>query len=551
VTSSTASPDASTTPSERPEAAVDARPDQAAPSAAQKLRWGSRPDPKSLFAAVFDGYCAQMQVGPMPGPPIIAWGEHGVSVVRLEGDGVVDLSPRGASFDLWDFRGIFGHSEGTILLGVSYGCCGGYEESYLLWTGSGWQAAPASIKYPSGRFLINEWGGHALHGDYDGTWSSHHVDVDGLGRLQLDGAPSRSAVAVSGELFLFGSAGDNEAERAKAWRFAPRTRVPVSWDVPGKKVREVVVHAADDVYVETDEALLHFDGARWQALSRPSNRLSIVSLAVAPDGALWVMSMWEGNRTGIADLTGYGVLHRRAPDGTYANLTPSGGQIEDVAGVELGTPWAVMKKNWKTPPEIVRYVDGRWENVELPLAPFETPAPVPVGGNDDRRLQVQGVHVRAADDVWVNATYIERGVGWRDVDWERRRVLFRTIHPRETLRCRNGFESWPSVADASCATPVVVLSVTPLQKPADVARARAAFKKWTAPEGSELVEIEAGVSRILGVRTANLDAAKVIAARYGKKIPFSRPEIVCADPEPVRRYADALVSGQEPPGAVK
>ena len=170
MTPSTASSDASTTPSERPEAGVDARPDQAAPSVAQRLRWGSQPDPKSVFAAVFDGYCAQMQVGPMPGPPVIAWGEHGVSVVRLEGDRVVDLSPRGAAFDLWDFRGIFGHSEGTILLGVSYGCCGGYEESYLLWTGSGWQSASASIKYPSGRFLLNEWGGHALHGDYDDTW---------------------------------------------------------------------------------------------------------------------------------------------------------------------------------------------------------------------------------------------------------------------------------------------------------------------------------------------------------------------------------------------
>ena len=65
------------------------------------------------------------------------------------------------------------------------------------------------------------------------------------------------------------------------------------------------------------------------------------------------------------------------------------------------------------------------------------------------------------------------------------------------------------------------------------------------------MEIESGVSRILGVRTANLDSAKAVAARYGKKIPFSRPEIVCADPDPVRHYGDVLVSGQEPPGAVK
>jgi hypothetical protein len=122
---------------------------------------------------------------------------------------------------------------------------------------------------------------------------------------------SKLASFASGEIFSFGSAcstSDTLCER---------------WTAQGKRLQETLfaeresgflglaARTPSDIVLATRTELTRFNGTNWRVVPLPQSRLSISSMALDPDGSLWL--------AGFA--VDAGMIFRQQPNGDWQSLT--------------------------------------------------------------------------------------------------------------------------------------------------------------------------------------------------------------------------------------
>lgn len=225
-----------------------------------------------------------------------------------------------------------------------------------------------------------------------------------------------------------------------------------------------------------------------------------------------------------------------------------------LAGIDVDDPWAIAAGG-----RLFHFVDGQWGQVAFPKPPFSTQG----------TYRAQTVSVLAKGDVYVNAGYAEKGIGWKTS--ERYRAILRTKRPKETLRCNepeggststsgDGFMSFPPIADDACTTPVAILvrvawNLTHAQpswkydKKSDYPSVREAIKDTPSlGKTVDLIEVESGNQRYLAAPVPSVAAGKELGLAVVKRIKDEfleiRPEVVCGTPKPARVLRVDVATGK-------
>jgi len=294
------------------------------------------------------------------------------------------------------------------------------------------------------------------------------------------------------------------------------------------------------------------DGEKWTTLSVASNMKAgskITAAQIAPNGDAWVllsprtMVLRHEAATGkVTELPIPLAADQSAAKENQLLHWPTSGK--ELVGVEHGDPYVIAEGG-----HVAHFENGSWSLLEMPKAPFAA-----VG-----RYKAQLLAMPAKGDLYVNAGYGEKGVGW--TSWERYRAILRTKRPSETLRCNEpagaaswatgtGFMSFPPLADDSCTTPFVVIVRTAYDlqsksptivhdKKSDWPSVRESVKATpNLPSPSfELIEFEAGNQRYVGAKVPSMQAGRDLLAAAAKRVKVVgdvglRPELVCAKEPP-------------------
>ncbi len=309
----------------------------------------------------------------------------------------------------------------------------------------------------------------------------------------------------------------------------------------------------------TDDKLVPVD-------TKSLGNAAIAAASVAPNGDIWVLTKNDKLfvvRDGKTDEMALPEPKTPAPKEAVQHWPATGSLL---AGVEVDDVWVSARGGI-----LYHLVSGNFEIVDLPKPPFSTSG----------RYLAQAIVVAKKGDVYVNAGYAEKGVGWKSA--ERYRAILRTTRPTEVLRCNepfggwnsgsgSGFMSFPPIADETCKTPFVVLLRTGYGSGKDASRiyeakhdfsqVREAIKETpsltssplpaeardAAPEGEgakriALVELQSGKQRYLGAKVPSVAAGRDLALAVVKRVKTIanggsiaevRPEIVCGEPKPER-----------------
>jgi hypothetical protein len=125
---------------------------------------------------------------------------------------------------------------------------------------------------------------------------------------------------------------------------------------------------------ETDASLLRWSGGKATQVELPGKRLDAV--IQVGDGRAWIV---QGSS-----------LSRWTGEGWEAMSIPEGPPIEQLAGLEHGTPWLLRKRGALS----MQTADGSWHDVVVAATPDRPEPPV-----------IDGVRVVAPGDAWVQAVY--------------------------------------------------------------------------------------------------------------------------------------------------
>lgn len=527
-----------------PQASVGVDAGAPPPGPLAPLRWGTRPDPAAPLAYAIDGYCVQADVDLLPNATLVHFGEHGVAAVaRATDDGLEDWDRLSRGMVGYYLGHITGSYPDNLWFDVNNGGRAYNVDRQLRFEQDHWVSAWGALddQHVQYRQLVAVAGG-AIAASYTcgngdgsdctpGPLVAHGVTAPPIAG---DGfRTSRLVPFAAGDVWAFGEvcrgAYPNETCTTQVRRWKPGAKLAV--DVLAgavQELRSVVSRAPDDVTISLAGKVLHFDGMRWQPLAW-AGKLAGGELHLAPDGALWRVDGATGK------------IERRAPDGTVTDLSlPSGlaGYVGDtrrpaIDGIELGAPWAALGDG-----TVVRWEGSSWTNVPLPRSPYawsESKNNVP---------KAESVRVRSAKDVWINVKYVEWPAHYQTQLYEERRALLRTQVPKETYRCRDGtFESFPPLATAECKTPMVVLATIDAKTVTDWPQSKKLLAGKKELAGTVLVELVAGSKKILGARVPSFDVGKKVLMVMRNGLPYSKPEMVCADPDQARVLAFDVSDG--------
>jgi hypothetical protein len=194
---------------------------------------------------------------------------------------------------------------------------------------------------------------------------------------------------------------------------------------------------------------------------------------------------------------------------------------------------------WRANGAAIQHLVGAgYHDVELPPLPISAATNVRF---DSLRIAPDGeafvvVRWTGKDDIAASVTYY---------------ALLRSRRPAETLRCselstgadpsgellpstETGLEPWPPRATVACAKPFVILfRFTHRERvPKTFPKAEAALAKHADLPHLDLVSVDSGGRRVVGVRAATYEQAKGIAEAMTKELRIE-PELVCADPAPL------------------
>ncbi len=270
-------------------------------------------------------------------------------------------------------------------------------------------------------------------------------------------------------------------------------------------------------------ALFAFDGAKWTKL--PVIEGAFDGMDVDRGGALWAA---VGGR-----------LVRTAAGGAWEGLTFPTGPVRQVGGLQDSVAWVAQEDGalWLRP-------EGQdFVRAELPAPVFSAAA----------KYVVEGVK-SAGRDVWVTASYIEQGAGWKEK--ERRRALLRNAPgPATPLRCAPegspklpGLYTWPAAARADCTTLYAVLIRTSswTRKGFVYPELGKLLKGQDMFAGAKFSEVELGGQRIVGAVVPDLATGEALTRLVAGKVKRSRPELVCASPTELRALPFDLATGKLP-----
>lgn len=567
-------------PTSATSAAPSARAPVPAPAPEASLPWGTRPDPKGPLYPVVDGMCIHGEIWPLTNGALYTYGNGtgawtrgaATTLARLVDEGLeVDdsiaktASMSAATLEAW--RDIAPFSiEGTWpapLILYSQDQAGGRMRDWpSLWSHGpdGWTPI-ASWRDPG----QPELGMPVLARGNAVTWRRTYKDSDNynddltfksfaLDRATAAPIPNIASLGRPKATFRRVLANDTSLFAVGIEDGAvPRWFVRILTD---GKAREITLPPESDIVAarptlvvqSSDSTVRRLDGDKLVPIDlKLPAKTRIAAVDVAPAGDVWVLS--SANKVYIARASdGFAVVETSLPPPVSPNAHesvqhwPTSGRA--LAGVAVNDPYAIGEHG-----ALYHHVAGTWQEVELPAPPFAT------GG----RYHAQALVVPAKGDLFVNAGYAEKGVGWKTV--ERYRAVLRTKRPREVLRCNEptggsgsesgrGFMSFPPIANDSCATPFVILlrlgydvkeknAVYIYPRTTDYPSVREAIKS-TPSLGSQvdLIEVVSGQQRYLGARVPTAAAGKALGESVVKRVKSSpsevRPEVVCGVPTPER-----------------
>lgn len=369
--------------------------------------------------------------------------------------------------------------------------------------------------------------------------------IPGIASLARPGLKIDRILGSEGAIYAFGTDASGSVIRwvadGKAGELAfPRTVDPVGT-------------TKDALYVQTDTAVERIEGGKRTTLGpKLPAGVGLKDAQLAPDGSVWMLT----TKNVVAIVRGDTVSETTLP-APKAPKTPikldwhpiTGGLL---AGVDVDDPWALGEGG-----TVYHYASGAWHEVALPPPPFATAG----------RYQAQSLTVRAKGDAYVNASYLEKGIGWPGA--RRYDAILRSKRPTEVLRCNerltynglgaSGFMSFPPIATAACTTPFVILLRTAyhmttghpdyvFDRKSDFPSVRAALKGMTAlGETIDLVEIASGEQRYLGAKVPSLAAGTELALAVTKKVETTvvqTPEVVCGTPKEERVIRVDVATGK-------
>lgn len=300
--------------------------------------------------------------------------------------------------------------------------------------------------------------------------------------------------------------------------------------------------------------LVRLEGDKAVPVDVAKKGAKITATSAAPNGDVWALVIDEAAKSAevVRARAGGGVDRFALPEPKVplpkesVQHWPTSGSA--LAGAEVDDVWATARGG-----ALYHFEGGEMREVTMPRPPFATSG----------SYRAQALVVPAKGDVYVNAGYAEKGVGWKTA--ERYRAVLRTKRPTEVLRCNEppggstsasggGFTSFPPIADEACTTPFVVLlrvaygpatakdRTWVYDRKADYPSVRDAIKatpSLAATEGAtvDLVEVESGWQRYLGARVPSVAAGRELATAVAKRVQSVaevRPEVVCATPKPER-----------------
>jgi hypothetical protein len=372
-----------------------------------------------------------------------------------------------------------------------------------------------------------------------------------IGALSRPGFSQVKLFAGDDEIYVTGFTGNGTGIRV--WRDGKvrELKWPLQVESPGR-----VVASKPSLLIMSEKALHRIDGdafTTWPITGLPTGSKP-KSVAVAPNGDVWIALM---PRTMV--------LKREAASGKITELPvplpadtnaakegevmhwPASGT--DLVGVEYNDPYVITEGG-----HVAHFENGKWSLIEMPKTPFASAG----------RYRAQLLAMPAKGDLYVNAGYGEKGLGWKT--WERYRAVLRTKRPSETLRCNEpgggavwasgkGFMSFPPLADDKCTTPFVMIvrtaydlrSSSPMimhDKKSDWPTVRESVKATPSltKDGAttatiDLIEFESGDQRYVGAKVPSVQAGKDLIESASKRVKVVgdiglRPELLCATTPP-------------------
>ncbi len=569
-----------------PAAAVASAPAPPAEAPEAPLAWGTRPAKDGPLHPVVDGMCVHGEIWPLGrgalytyGNGTGSWSRGGrATIARFVDDGLelgaeTYAKPDAEAREQLAPMGVAGTWPAPLLLYSSDQGNGRMRDYPSIWShdSAGWHLLASHRENGMPGYTAPVlFGGNAVAARQEYTptadWIATTIKswpldaaarpVAGLASLARPGLDVFRLVANDTAIFAIGSSKDADAYRPTLrWLEDGKvTEVPL----PEGQVR--VLGTRPDLVLAVDGArIFRLEGKKLlpTPLKLPSGA-TIASGALAPNGDVWLLTtkkqvlvVRRASPPSTADVVEETVLP--APSSPRPREAvqhwPTSGAL--LAGVEVGDPYAVGDGG-----ALFHFDAGTWREVPLPTPPFATSG----------RYQAQAVLVPAKGDVYVNAGYAEKGIGWTTP--ERYRAVLRNKRPREVLRCNEpmanwgsgiGFMSFPPIADDSCDTPFVILlrvgyyltskePAHPFDRKTDYPSVRSTIKELPAlGKEVELVELVAGEQRYLGARVPSVAAGRELARAYGRKTvgPVeTRPEVVCGRPKEERTIRVEVATGK-------
>jgi hypothetical protein len=270
----------------------------------------------------------------------------------------------------------------------------------------------------------------------------------------------------------------------------------------------VVGHA-----IKGKDKLWHGKKSDWAQIEMPSD--DVRRIATESDGRLWI----AGNE-----------LSRRDGDGWKTIDVPDGKRIDELAGVEYGTPWIRegARDEYQGGGRLWRIADDKATQVIVPPSAFF----------EDEALRVSRMHFVGPDDVWADSAFVVQRHGKGGPGRYYHAVLHSqpTKHP---LRCgelidgsemKQSLVPWPTAAGGTCEKRLALL----MRRKAwddtnDYTKFRKALKSVAGIEGVRFAELEIGQEKFFTAITPDAALVATMQKKIKKLRPYTFPEVVCGD----------------------
>lgn len=502
-------------------------------------RWKSVPKAQNGMYAVLDGLCSQLAFGRVGNGVVVHYG-GGHNEMYMDG-----IRAGAASFIALRDEGLV--SIGAPPIASPTGIAGTSLDNFWIADSTGSRGSDGAIlhRYASGTWKKYEKDQTNLHAWVDGGIIGTLGFAAANGDVWVEGTSTRPpqsfwsdlpfptmAAFPTGDVLLIARKNGMQNDKAPlvGRHWAPGQKIrefaldPV---IPSEEYTRALEVTPDEVYVIRGDKVARWDGKGFRALGKTigGEKITIARRAGVDD--LWVQT--EGFKI------------QRISTAPAATVIPTPEPVVDMDGIDRGAAWMVGKSG-----KLYRRDGETWTSVPLPGAVFSA--------TPNAAVKAKRVLVNSPDDVLLIAAYWEKGAFWKEQ--ELHTALYRTKAVKETLRCNEpdpennnihlgrGFQSWPPIATAECATPFAVLARRSNAHKIvdDWPRLRGALKGHAELGEVSLVEIVSGDRTFVGAKGKDLETTKKIAEVVAAKERL-RPEIVCGDPEPKRTLAIDLTTG--------